>query len=222
MRVHEYHEGNRELQDRFQTRKLADRLSERVTETIGAEAREVIEAARMFFLATCDDRGLPTCSYKGGDPGFVRVVDDRTLAFPNYDGNGKYQSMGNLLRNPNVGLLFVDFEGQQRLRIQGVARLQENDALVTEYTEAQFVVLVEVTEVYKNCPRYVHRYQFVEPSRIRPARGSQNPPTRVEGIRRAQGRATWTTRPPVTVRSPCLGVRPCVNLTGRFRRDKRS
>ena len=78
-------------------------MSERVTETIGAEAREVIEAARMFFLATCDDRGLPTCSYKGGDPGFVRVVDDRTLAFPNYDGNGKYQSMGNLLRNPNVG-----------------------------------------------------------------------------------------------------------------------
>ena len=175
MRVHEYHEGNRELQDRFQTRKLADRLSERVTESIGAEAREVIEAARMFFLATCDDRGLPTCSYKGGDPGFVRVVDDRTLAFPNYDGNGKYQSMGNLLRNPNVGLLFVDFEGQQRLRIQGVARLQENDALVIEYTEAQFVVLVEVTEVYKNCPRYVHRYQFVEPSEYVPHEGVKTP-----------------------------------------------
>ena len=175
MKVHEYHDGNRELQDRFQTRKLADRLTERVTETIGGEAREIIEAARMFFLATCDDRGLPTCSYKGGDPGFVRVVDESTLAFPNYDGNGKYQSMGNLLRNPNVGLLFVDFEGQQRLRIQGVARLTEDDALLAGYPEAQFVVRVEVTEVYKNCPRYVHRYQFVEPSQYVPHEGRETP-----------------------------------------------
>ena len=130
MKVHEYHEGNRQLQDRFDTRKLADRLTERVTETIGVEAQEFIEAARMFFLATCDERGLPTCSYKGGEPGFVRVVNERTLAFPNYDGNGKYQSMGNLLRNPNVGMLFVDFEGQQRLRIQGEARIIEGDALL--------------------------------------------------------------------------------------------
>ncbi len=175
MRVHEYHDGNRELQDRFQTRRLADRLSQRVTETIGDEAREIIEAARMFFLATCDDRGLPTCSYKGGDLGFVRLVDDRTIAFPNYDGNGKYQSMGNLLRNPNVGLLFVDFEGQQRLRIQGVARLSDEADLLAHYPEAQFVVLVEVTEVYKNCPRYVHHYQFVEPSKFVPHDGVETP-----------------------------------------------
>ncbi|MCH8801806.1 MAG: pyridoxamine 5'-phosphate oxidase family protein, partial [Chloroflexi bacterium] len=85
--MHDYHPGNRQLQDEFGTRKLADRLTARVTETITAEGREIIEKANMFVLATCDDRGLPTCSYKGGDPGFVRVVDDRTIAFPNYDGN---------------------------------------------------------------------------------------------------------------------------------------
>ena len=164
MKVHDYHDGNRQLQDRFDTRRLAERLKDRVTETIGDDARAIVEEARMFFLATCDDRGLPTCSYKGGDPGFVRVVDERTLAFPNYDGNGKYQSMGNLLRNPNVGLLFVDFEGSQRLRVQGVARFEEDDGLLAEYAEAQFIVRVEVTEVYKNCPRYVHKYRFVEPS----------------------------------------------------------
>ena len=175
MKVHEYHEGNRQLQDRFDTRKLADRLTERVTETIGDEARELIEAARMFFLATCDERGLPTCSYKGGEPGFVRVVNERTLAFPNYDGNGKYQSMGNLLRNPNVGMLFVDFEGQQRLRIQGEARITEGDALLSEYPEAQFIVRIEVSEVYKNCPRYVHRYQFVETSEFVPKTGRPTP-----------------------------------------------
>jgi predicted pyridoxine 5'-phosphate oxidase superfamily flavin-nucleotide-binding protein len=175
MKVHEYHDGNRQLQDRFNTRRLADRLKDRVTETIGDEARAIVEEARMFFLATCDDRGLPTCSYKGGDPGFVRIVDERTLAFPNYDGNGKYQSMGNLLRNPNVGLLFVDFEGSQRLRVQGVARIEDGDELLGDYAEAQFIVRVDVTEVYKNCPRYVHKYRFVEPSEYVPHTGRETP-----------------------------------------------
>ena len=63
----------------------------------------------MFFLATADEHGMPQCSYKGGDPGFVRVVDEHTLAFPSYDGNGMYLSLGNLLVNPQVGILFIDF-----------------------------------------------------------------------------------------------------------------
>ncbi len=175
MRVHDFHSGNRQLQDRFGTRKLADRLTARVTETISTKGREIIEKASMFFLATCDDRGLPTCSYKGGDPGFVRVVDDRTIAFPNYDGNGKYQSMGNLLQNPNAGLLFVDFEGQQRLRLQGVASIDENDPLLAEYHEAQFIVRVRVTEAYANCPRYIHKLKLVEPSEFVPHAGRETP-----------------------------------------------
>ena len=175
MKVHDYHDGNLQLQERFDTRRLADRLKERVTETIGEEARAIVEEARMFFFATCDDRGLPTCSYKGGDPGFVRIVDERTIAFPNYDGNGKYQSMGNLLRNPNVGMLFVDFEGSQRLRIQGIASIVEGDELLAEYAEAQFIVRVEVNEVYKNCPRYVHKYRFVEPSEYVPHADRETP-----------------------------------------------
>ena len=175
MKVHDYHDGNREMQDRFGTRRLADRLKDRVSANIGDEARAIIEEARMFFLATCDDRGLPTCSYKGGTPGFVRVVDEATLAFPNYDGNGKYQSMGNLRRNPNVGLLFVDFEGSQRLRIQGEAHISDADELLAEYPEAQFIVRVAVTEVYKNCPRYVHRYRFVATSEYVPQAGRETP-----------------------------------------------
>ncbi len=175
MRVHDYHPGNRQLQDKFGTRKLADRLTARVTDTISPEGREIIEKACMFFLATCDDRGLPTCSYKGGDPGFVRVVDDHTIAFPNYDGNGKYQSMGNLLQNPNAGILFVDFEGQQRLRLQGVASIDENDPLLAEYHEAQFIVRVRVTEAYKNCPRYIHKHKLVESSEFVPHVGRETP-----------------------------------------------
>ena len=175
MRVHDYHQGNRQLQNRFGTRKLADRLAARVTETISPEGRDIIEKASMFFLATCDGRGLPTCSYKGGEPGFVRVVDEQTIAFPNYDGNGKYQSMGNLLQNPNAGILFVDFEGQQRLRLQGVASIDENDPLLAEYHEAQFIVRVRVTEAYKNCPRYVHKHKLVEPSQFVPKIGQETP-----------------------------------------------
>lgn len=175
MKVHDYHEGNRELQAWFQTEELADRLAQRVTETIDLDQKTLIESANMFFLATCDHRGLPTCSYKGGDPGFVRVLDDRTLAFPSYDGNGKFQSTGNLLKNSNVGILFVDFEGQQRLRLQGVASIVEDDKLLAQYPEAQFMVRVELTEVYKNCSRYVHKYQFVESSAFVPRLGQDTP-----------------------------------------------
>lgn len=175
MKVHDYHEGNRELQDRFDTRGLADRIAERAADRIGAEDRTFIEQADMFFMATCDHRGLPTCSYKGGDPGFVRVLDDQWLAFPNYDGNGKFQSMGNLLKNPNVGILFIDFLGQRRLRLQGEASIQEDDELLQEYPGAQFIVRVRATEVYKNCPRYIHKYQLVERSEFVPREGRDTP-----------------------------------------------
>ena len=174
-RVHDYHDGNRHFQDRFETRDLADHFARRANETIGQAEKEVSEKADMFFLATCDHRGLPTCSYKGGDPGFVRVLDERWLAFPNYDGNGKFQSMGNLLKNPNVGVLFVDFEGQQRLRLQGIATIRDDDELLSQYPEAQFMIRVQATEVYTNCPRYVHKYQLVERSVFVPRQGLETP-----------------------------------------------
>jgi predicted pyridoxine 5'-phosphate oxidase superfamily flavin-nucleotide-binding protein len=174
-RVNDYHDGNRSLQDRFDTRRIADRIASRTRDHIDEPARAFIEHADMFFLATCDHRGLPTCSYKGGDPGFVRVVDEHWLAFPNYDGNGKYQSMGNLLKNPHVGILFIDFEQQRRLRLQGTATICEDDALLPAYPGAQFIVRVQVTEVYGNCPRYIHKYQRVEPSAYVPREGSAPP-----------------------------------------------
>src|SRR5436305_14751866 len=119
-----YHEGARELQDRFDTRRLADRIDERlVHETLTAEDRAFVEARDMFFLATADADGRPQCSYKGGDPGFVRVLDERRLAFPNYDGNGMFLSLGNVLVNPYVGMLFIDFTSERppRRRVNGVA-----------------------------------------------------------------------------------------------------
>ena len=171
-----YHSGSRALQDRFDTRRLADRLEERlVREHITADDREFIERLPMFFLATADEHGQPQCSYKGGAPGFVRILDEHTLAFPSYDGNGMYLSLGNLARNPHVGLLFIDFERQQRLRMNGIATAEEGDPLLADYPEAQLIVRVRATQVFPNCPRYIHKMQFVERSKFVPRAGCETP-----------------------------------------------
>jgi uncharacterized protein len=171
-----YHEGSRRLQDRFDARRLADRLEEvKVTDTIGPRDRDFIEGMDMFFLATADEHGRPNCSYKGGDPGFVRVLDERTLAFPSYDGNGMFLSAGNVLVNPEVGMLFVSFERQRRLRLNGTASIDPDDELAAAYPGALLVVRVRAREVFPNCPRYIHRYELVERSRYVP-RGDAEPP----------------------------------------------
>lgn len=164
-----FHDGSRSLQDRFGTRRIADRIDELlVTDTIDEGDRAFIESRDMFFLATADAEGRPTCSYKGGDPGFVRVVDERTIAFPVYNGNGMFLSAGNLMVHPDVGILFLDLEHGSRMRLEGVASVDFDDPLVAEYHEAQFVVRVRVRAVFPNCPRYIHRYQRVETSAFVP------------------------------------------------------
>ena len=171
-----YHEGNRQLQDRFDTRRLADRIEERIRrDRFDEDDRAFIEARDMFFLATADEHGRPQCSYKGGDPGFVRVVDEHTLAFPSYDGNGMYLSLGNVLRNPHVGLLFVDFASPKRLRVNGNASIADDDPLLDTFTDAQLVVRVRATDVLPNCPRYVHRLELVERSRFVPHEECETP-----------------------------------------------
>jgi len=174
-----YHDGSRALQDQFDTRRLADRLEERYLSrrAIDDEDRAFIERMDMFFLATADAEGRPQCSYKGGDPGFVRVLDTQTLAFPNYDGNGMYLSMGNVLKNAHVGLLFIDFTSARpsRLRLNGVASIDPTDELTADYPEAEFVVRVRATEVFPNCPRYIHRMALVERSRFVPRAGRDTP-----------------------------------------------
>jgi predicted pyridoxine 5'-phosphate oxidase superfamily flavin-nucleotide-binding protein len=171
-----YHEGNRRLQDQFGTRPLADRLDDRiVSDTIDQNARALIERMDMFFLATADEHGKPQCSYKGGDPGLVQVVDEHTIAFPCYDGNGMFLSMGNVLRNSQVGLLFIDFQNQWRLRLNGLASIDPADPLLKKFPEAQFMVRVRATEVFSNCPRYIHKLDLVERSSFVPRAACKTP-----------------------------------------------
>ncbi len=179
-----YHDGSRRLQDRFDTRRMADVLEERkLRDHLDEGDRAFIEARDMFFLATADADGCPDCSYKGGDPGFVRVLDPHTVAFPNYDGNGMYRSLGNAVANPSVGMLFIDWDIPARLRLNGDASLHEDDPLLDSYPEAQFVVRVAVREVFPNCPRYIHRMELVERSRFVPRPAERETP--VPGWKRA-------------------------------------
>jgi len=171
-----YHDGSRRLQDIFETRRLADRLEGVIKHGAFTDGdRAFIESRPLFFLATADGEGRPDCSYKGGRPGFVRVVGPSTLAFPSYDGNGMFKSLGNILVNPHVGLLFIDFETPKRLRVNGRASVDERDPLLAEFVGAQLVVRVEVEAIFPNCPRYIHKMQTVEPSVYAPAEGHTPP-----------------------------------------------
>ena len=169
----EYHEGSRQLQDRFDSRRLADRSGH--TLAFSEEDRDLIEQCCLFFLATADAEGRPDVSYKGGLPGFVRITGEDTLAFPDYDGNGQFRSLGNLLVNPYVGLIFVDFQGQRRKRVKGEATVHLDDPLLSEFPGAQAIVRVRATEIFRNCPRYIHKMELLEHSVYAPQAGYTPP-----------------------------------------------
>ena len=170
----DYRDSHRRLQERFDTRRLADRLAGVAGDDV-TSYRDFIEARDMFFLATADAAGQPQCSYKGGDPGFVRVVDAHTVAFPSYDGNGMFLSTGNMTENPRVGLLFVDFGNGSRLRLNGEARIDLEDPLLEAWAGAKLVVRVRVTAVFPNCRRYVHTHGPNARSVFVPVKGETPP-----------------------------------------------
>ena len=172
-----YHEGMRRLQEARETTPLADRLEQVIVRAAFTDAdRAFIQRCSMFFIATADTHGRPDCSYKGGLPGFVRVVDERTLALPDYDGNGMYRTWGNVLVNPHVGLLFIDFETPKRLRVNGTAQVSAADPLCAEYPGCVLIVRITADRIFPNCPRYIHKMQFVEHSEYAP-RPEYTPPT---------------------------------------------
>lgn len=159
----------RKLQDRFDTRNLADaELAVIVHDELSESDRGFISAAEMFWLASVDDKGSPTVSYKGGAPGFVNIIDGRTLVFPNYDGNGMYFSMGNIATSSDIGMLFMAFDKPARLRVQGHATLTDDKTMVGRFPGAQFAVKVDITALITNCPRYIPKMQRIEGSRYVP------------------------------------------------------
>lgn len=170
-----YHAAQQSFQDRFDTRRLAERLAESTSDVIAERHKYFIERRDMFFIATADPEGWPEASYKGGEPGFVRVIDEHTLVFPLYNGNGMYLTVGNIAANPRVGLLFIDWETGTRLRMNGEASVDPADPLISTYPGAQLVVRVRAREVFANCRRYVHRYKLVQRSPFVPKEDAEPP-----------------------------------------------
>ena len=172
-----YHAGNRQLQDRFGSRALADRLEDKLAHAVFSdEDREFIESAAYFFLATADAENRPDCSFKGGAAGFVRVTGPGELAFPDYDGNGMFKSLGNVVVNPHVGLLFIALHGKpRRLRVNGTATVSHDDPLLGEAVGAQLIVRVQARAIFPNCPRYIPSLELVEPSIYAPQAGVDPP-----------------------------------------------
>lgn len=171
-----YHAGSREFQQKYDSVPIADRLLEiTLHHTFNGDDQRFIERSDCFFLATADDSGAPDCSYKGGAPGFVRVVGESTLVFPDYDGNGMFKSVGNIQVNSQVGLLFIDFTSPKRLRINGNASVLENDPLMASFPGAVLLVKVEAENIFPNCPRYIHPSTKEEISVHAPREGYQPP-----------------------------------------------
>ena len=165
-----YTPAQRKLQDEFETRGLADRLVDAiVTEELTAQQTAFIHGRNLFFLSTIDELGFPSASYKGGAPGFVRAPNARTLVFPSYDGNGMFMSLGNIEAQSKIGLLFIDFETPQRMRVRGEARLLRDGPMLASYPGADLAVEVAIEHVWQNCPRYVHRMQPLTQSPYIPA-----------------------------------------------------
>lgn len=170
-----YHSGNREMQDRFGSHALADRLFEHTHRTsFTDDDRAFIESVPFFFLATADLEGRPDCSFKGGAPGFVRVAAPSQLVFPDYDGNGMFRSLGNLRVNPNVGLLFIRIgEKRGRLRVNGRATLSFDDPVMASMPGAHAVVCVTAEHIFPNCPRYIPHLELKDESVYLPKAGCE-------------------------------------------------
>ena len=160
-----YHSGHRELQKKFDGVKLADAL-EKNNNQLSFQPKDIefIENVEFFFLATAFKESVD-CSFKGGVRGFVKVTGKNTLEFPDYDGNSMYRSLGNILKSPNIGMIFVEFNEQpRRLRVNGQATIREGQS----GSDTKLIISVNVTEIFPNCPRYIPDLQNSKPSKYLP------------------------------------------------------
>ena len=175
-----YRPGMRELQDRFEGRAVPDRLADnRMRTSFSENDREFIETSSFFFLSTATAESVD-CSFKGGLPGFVRITGENVLEWPDYDGNRMYRSLGNIIRNPRVGLLFIRMDGTRidgsaRLRVNGQAALDESEAAREGVPGAKRIIRLTAEHIFTNCPRYIPTMGAGEVSVYTPREGYTPP-----------------------------------------------
>ena len=182
-----YHDGMRAMQDRYEGREVPDRLAKhRMRQAFNEADREFIASSSFFFLATASADSVD-CSFKGGDPGFVRVVGDNAIAWPDYDGNRMYRSLGNVSVSPRVGVLFINMEGKLfnnagRLRINGHAEVDESPEAIAGMPGAKRLIKVTAEHIFSNCPRYIPKLQQQEASIYTPRDGYDPPDPAWKGM----------------------------------------
>ncbi len=176
--------GERALQEHCGTTDRARRFYEtQVSSCLTPVMREFIGRMEMAFIATADGAGECDCSFRGGPPGFIKVLDDQTIAYPEYRGNGVMASLGNVLQNPHVGVFLVDFTRDLiGLHINGHARLVSPAQIDTSEVgvpepgpagrRAEYWVMISVVEAYVHCSKHIPK--LIPQSRIRHW-GSDNP-----------------------------------------------
>ena len=169
-----YGEGARGLQDTFDSRRLADTLSNwTVHEELTDDDVTLIERQSTVWLATVDADGWPDVSYKGGDVGFIQVVNRTEVRIPSYDGNGMWRTLGNIEDDGRVALLFVDLQRPWRMRVHGRAEVSVDPDDLAAHPGAQAVVIVRIGRIFPNCGRYIHRGGEI--SKFAPRPGHQPP-----------------------------------------------
>ncbi|MFC7798341.1 pyridoxamine 5'-phosphate oxidase family protein [Bacillus subtilis] len=150
--------GEEILREKFNTKGI--RVGKFITDLF----RQYIESMDFFFIATSNREGKCDCSYRGGWKGSspaVKVIDEKTLIFPDYRGNGAFQSLGNILENPNIGILFIDFTHAQRLRVNGQAVIVDTPEWKELFPKSLQIVKVTVEEIYPNCSLRIPRMKRV-------------------------------------------------------------
>ncbi len=171
----------------IQTRKGSRRAYSRQEEA-GAWETEITDALKSFveaqtsiFLATANADGQPYIQHRGGPPGFLRVIDSRTLGFVDYAGNRQFISSGNLAENPKAHLFLVDYAQRLRIKIWGTARVVEGDAALTaqlmpaDYrARAEQVILFTVSAWDANCPQHIpQRFEAADVANLLAAKDEQ-------------------------------------------------
>lgn len=152
-----FHSGELEAQRRWRTDHLWDsaRRKRLLWDHIPESLFEKIERCLFFFLATSNSKGECDCSFKGGGPNIVHIINSTNFLFPDIDGNGAFMSIGNIMQNPHVGCLFIDFASGERLRVNGKATICTAGKAKEIFPGYSRMILVSVEQVIPNCSAHI-------------------------------------------------------------------
>jgi len=160
-------EGEHEMQKTFGTQKQAESFYKtQMRDKLAFKMQAFISEQEMVFISTSDKNGECDCSLRTGEAGFVVVIDEKRIAYPEYKGNGVLASTGNISENPHIGLLFIDFfRDKVGLHVNGKAQIIDNESMrlllnqesfdLNQEKKCQFWTLVEVEEAYIHCSKNI-------------------------------------------------------------------